>query len=140
MNNKIVMTNSQELKDINLTATSNNFPFNLYLAKNSPQCLSNNSKFAENTGFTNLKNKLEDFLPKIANSNEELLSLPQNEVNLEQVEEQDQFIEMNLQLYEDNSDSESSGEEENLLSLQTKVSSEHYQKPLIIEEDTTTPH
>lgn len=140
MNNKNTTSNSEELKDINLKVTSNNFPFSLYLAKNNPQNLSNNSKFTDSTGFKNLKSKLEDFLPKIALSNEELLSLPQNEVNLEQVEDQDQFIEMNLQLYEDSSDSECSGEEENLLALQTKALSDHSQKPLIIEEDTTTPH
>ena len=139
MDNKITTSNSEELKDINLIP-SNNFPFNLYLAKNNPQSLSKNSKFADNTSFTNLISKLEDFLPKIAISNDEILSLPQNEVNLEQVEDQDQFIEMNLQLYEDSSDSECNGEEENLLSLQTKVDSERSQKPLIIEEDTTTPH
>ena len=140
MNTKITTSNSEELKDINLAVKSNNFPFNLYLAKNNPKNLSKNSKFTENTSFTNLISKLEDFLPKIAVSNEELLSLPQNEVNLEQVEDQDQFIEMNLQLYEDSSNSECSCEEGNFLNLQTKVSPEHSQKPLIIEEDTTTPH
>ena len=35
---------------------------------------------------------------------------------------------------------ECSGEEENLLALQTKALSDYSQKPLIIEEDTTTPH
>ncbi|KAI6655995.1 hypothetical protein LOD99_1729 [Oopsacas minuta] len=129
---------SAELKDTNLTISSNKFPFNLYLAKNNPQNLSKNSKYSDNSGFTSLVSKLEDFLPKIANANEELLSLSKDEVDIEQVEDQDQIIEMNLQLYEDSSDSDSSGTQDDLTALNTEISPEHIQKPLIIEEEKTT--
>ena len=130
---------SDELDDKHLTAQSScKFPFNLYLAKNNPQNPSKDSKFSLNIEYTSLVSKLEDFLPKIALANEELLSLPKDSVDIEQVECPDNFIEMNLQLYENSSTgSDSSDTEDELvdLKLQPAATLESFNNTLIIEEE-----
>ena len=132
-----IVTVSDELKDEQFSAQSScKFPFNLYLAKNNPQNVSKDSKFSVNTGFNSLVSKLEDFLPKIALANEELLTLPKDDVNIEQIECQDNFIEMNLQVYESSSNagSDYSDIEDELVDLKLQPAAT-LDKTLIIEEE-----
>ena len=132
---------SNELDDKHLASQSScKFPFNLYLANNNPKDISKDSKYSVNFGYNSLVSKLEDFLPKIALANEELLCLPNDLLDIEQVESQDNFIEMNLQVYEHFSDtaSDSSDTEDELVELKLAPAVprlETVENDLIIEED-----
>ena len=126
---------SDELDDNHINTQSSKFPFSLYLTENNPQHPSQSSKFTDNTMFDSLVGKLKEFIPKIANSNSELPTVPSKTLDIEDVSDQDRFVEMNIQLFELDSEQSSDDEDTPDDNMSKKLEcGAKTNNPLIIEE------